>query len=505
VFRADCKVELWDPWTGAVRPLAVVSQTPAGTKLKLPLTETEIQLIVFGPGQPALATNSAARPTEIIKLDGDWDFELQPTSDSRFGDFHWPPTRACIGAEVRQLWYCEGDQTNGPWRRVTCSFGPQFIRFDSMPTDPGMAGPGGKPYEFSWRWGIKGDPGHQGYHGLKELVHDDFIALGRAETTATGTTYQADGSGSYLWTTVAAPRAMTAHALTGDSKPSKIWVNGEAVEGTTLTLKPGANPLLLQYTNAGRTFFIVSTNRGPEQVQAGISNPSSAPKGSVTQQRGFKVSSLTMSWNTNPAVLPFDVRPNEKSPVGWYRFESPPGLRAFKVVARGRVQAWADDQPLNGKSKFTIPHPSAASVTVSLRIEQDRGCYAGAALLEPILLDCGPGRMALGDWSKNEGLLSYSGGAWYRKKVTIPAASKVLLNLEEVFASAEIRINGKLVGVKVSPPWKLDITRFVKVGENRLEVLVCNTLTNHYTTIPTRYRGRTTSGLLGPVQMECSP
>jgi hypothetical protein len=201
-------------------------------------------------------------------------------------------------------------------------------------------------------------------------------------------------------------------------------------------------------------------------------------------------------------VLPFDVRPNEKKPVGWYRFVSPPGLRAFTVAGRGKVQAWSGDNKLTGARKFTIPQPSAEPVTVFLRIEQERGCYAGAALLAPIKLDCGPGRIALGDWSKNEGLLSYSGGARYRKMVTISDASQVSLNLGEVVASAEVRVNGQLAGVKVSPPWRLDITRFVKAGENRIEVLVCNTLANHYTTIPTRYRGQTTSGLLGPAQIE---
>ena len=183
-------------------------------------------------------------------------------------------------------------------------------------------------------------------------------------------------------------------------------------------------------------------------------------------------------------------------------FRLAPGLRAFTVAARGKVQAWADSQPLAGNGKFSIPRPSAEPVTVLLRIQQERGCYAGAALREPIKLDCGPGRIALGDWSKNDGLLSYSGGARYRKMVTIPGARQVSLNLGEVVASAEVHVNGQLAGVKVSPPWKLDITKFVKAGENRIEVLVCNTLANHYTTIPTRYRGQTTSGLLGPVQIE---
>jgi alpha-L-rhamnosidase len=638
-FRASGKVELWDPWTGATRPLAVTSQTADGTKLKLPLTEKEIQLVVFSPGKPEIASASSAKPVEVVSLDGDWEFELQPTSDNRFGDFNWPPTPALIGAEARQLWYCEGDHTNGPWRKVTCSFGPQFIRYVATPANTEMPAPGGKPYEFSWRWGVEGDPGHQGYHGLKEQVHDEFIALGSANATGTGSRYEADGSQPYLWTTVVAPREMVAYALIGDLKPAKVWLNGEVVTGTTLRLKAGANPLVLQYTNPGRTYFVVSTTGGNEETaSAEVFTPSAfyiwypndqttadrwfrrtfdldkvpaqarlritcdnsyavtingIPIGSggrwekvqeydvsralrrgsneivvharndggeagliaeltagmkristdhswrvaktetgevveaeqlanftdslwykhqmgppklepvmATERPKFKASPLAMSWSDKPGVLPYDVRPNETAPVGWYRFVSPPGLRAFTVPARGEVQAWAGNRPLTGKYKFTIPQPSAEPVTVWLRIQQERGCYAGAALREPIKLDCGPGRIALGDWSKNDGLLSYSGGAWYRKTVRIPDSRQVTLNLGEVVASAEVRVNGQLAGVKVSPPWRLDITKHVKAGENRIEVLVCNTLANHYTTVPTRYRGQTISGLLGPVQLE---
>ena len=76
-----------------------------------------------------------------------------------------------------------------------------------------------------------------------------------------------------------------------------------------------------------------------------------------------------------------------------------------------------------------------------------------------------------------------------------------VLDLGDVVASAEVRVNGQPAGVSVSPPWTFDITTFVKPGENRIEVLVCNTLANHYTTVPTQYRGMTTSGLLGPVTL----
>jgi len=70
-----------------------------------------------------------------------------------------------------------------------------------------------------------------------------------------------------------------------------------------------------------------------------------------------------------------------------------------------------------------------------------------------------------------------------------------------VASSAEVRVNGRSAGVRVAPPWRWDVTRFVSRGKNRVEVVVYNTLANHYSTIPTRYRGRTTSGMLGPVKV----
>ncbi len=638
-FRAAGKVEVWDPWTGSTRPLPVISQETGHTSLNLPLSEKELQLIVFSPGQAEIAAPASTSAVEVISMTGDWEFELQPTSDNRFGDFHWPPTKSLIGAEVRQLWYCEGDSTNGPWRKVTCSFGPQFIRCDEPPTAIATPPAAGKPYEFSWRWGIEGDPGHQGYHGLKEQVHDEFLAVGNLRTTGTGSNYEPSTRDNCFWTTVIAPRDMTAYALTGELKPSKIWVNGDLVNGTELQLRMGANPILLQFDRPGRTYFVVSErpgtavatstevfgssafyiwypgdranaerwfwkkfdldsvpanarlritcdngysvsingevlgsgNRwesvqeyaiakslrtGPNQIvvrarndggEAGLiaeltagakrvatdrswlvgkseageevqaeqiaaftdslwykhqSGPPKLEPVKSTEPPKFKSSALTMSWRDKPGLLPFDVRPADKAPVGWYRFLSPPGLRSFSIAARGEVQAWADGKLLTGKNRFIVPQPSAKPIPVMLRIQQDRGCYAGAALPEPIQLDCGRGQIPLGDWSQNDGLRSYSGGAWYRKSVTLPRAREVVLNLGEVTASAEVRVNGKLAGIKVSPPWKLDITKLAKAGENRIEVLVCNTLANHYTTVPTRYRGPTTSGLLGPVQIE---
>ena len=76
---------------------------------------------------------------------------------------------------------------------------------------------------------------------------------------------------------------------------------------------------------------------------------------------------------------------------------------------------------------------------------------------------------------------------------------RVILDLGGVCATAEIRVNGRAAGFLVTPPWKVDISEQVTSGENRLEILVYNTLANHYSTIPTRYGGELSSGILGPV------
>jgi hypothetical protein len=81
------------------------------------------------------------------------------------------------------------------------------------------------------------------------------------------------------------------------------------------------------------------------------------------------------------------------------------------------------------------------------------------------------------------------------------AAASLVLDLGRVVATAEVRVNGKLSGIRVAPPWTVDVSRQLRAGENRIEVLVYNTLANHYLTIPTRYRGDLTSGLLGPVAL----
>lgn len=688
-FRAKGSVELWDPWSGTTKPLAVVSQNDEGTKLRLPLTEKEIQLIVFSPGKAQLASQSPiSNPQSTIALDGPWEFELKPTLDNRFGDFHWPPTKAMIGAEARKLKYADETAANPGWQDpkfddskwplVTCGFGPRFWKLGPLPenaeADAALAALkhvdpaktvriGGKdyswqPYEFSWRYGIETDCAHQGYHGLKIQVADEFIGFGDIQHGHPGCKRVAEAGGTryYLWTAVQSPQAGETPVSSGGLLPAKAWLNGESLDIKTgkADLSVGGNPLLLRYDKIGRGWFVpgskptvkadarpfspqarwiwwpgdtegnatryfrreVNLTKIPESAtmrltcdngytlvvngkevgrdddwrrvrqfdltkvlmpgknvidvearnvggdgafigELTLRNPNNEaafvatdgnwqsapiPEGKWTAARVVSSyedslwakhphgppqletpsetaeSENVLPWNVDlatrwfkEATRPvFDTRSEVERPAGWYRFIAPPGLRSLVLPVSAKPQLWADGKELlvsgdTGEWKASLAQPARSSALVAIRVEQTRGDYGGAAFSDYIRLDSGAGEISLGDWAKSSVLETYSGSAWYRKTFQLSAAqasSEITLDLGEVAASAEVRVNGHAAGVLAAPPWNLDISAFAKPGENHIEVLVCNTLANHYVTIPTHYRGETVSGLLGPVRLE---
>ena len=531
-FRAKGSVELWDPWSGTTKPLEIVSQNEEGTKLLLPLTEKEMQVIVFSPGKAQLASQSTIpNPQSTISLDGPWEFELKPTLDNRFGDFHWPPTKTLIGAEARRLKYADETTANPGWEKpafddskwplVTCGFGPRFWKLGPLPdtaeadaalaalkqVDPAKSVRiGGKdyswqPYEFSWRYGIENDCAHQGYHGLKVQVADEFIGFGEIRHGHPGCKRVAEAGGSryYLWTAVQSPQAAETPVSSGGLLPAKAWLNGQEldIKAGSAKLSAGGNPLLLRYDKIGRGWFVPGSK--PSDT---VKNTNELPWNNDLATRWFKYAKRPV----------FDTRSQVAQPAGWYRFNAPPGLHSLTLPVSGKPQVWAHGKELvvsgsAGDWKATLAEPARSSAVVAIRVEQTRGDYGGAAFSDYIRLDCGAGETTLGDWSKAGVLETYSGSAWYRKTFQLPAAqasSKIVLDLGEVAASAEVHVNGQAVGVLAAPPWKLDISAFAKPGENRIEVLVCNTLANHYVTIPTHYRGSTISGLLGPVRLEVS-
>jgi hypothetical protein len=103
----------------------------------------------------------------------------------------------------------------------------------------------------------------------------------------------------------------------------------------------------------------------------------------------------------------------------------------------------------------------------------------------------------LTSWTKRpeEGIKFYSGKATYRKTFVVPTSagtsddrlkaelrtakmSRLFLDLGDVKEVAEVRLNGKKLGVLWSAPWRVEITDAVKAGDNTLEIDVVNLWAN---------------------------
>jgi hypothetical protein len=133
--------------------------------------------------------------------------------------------------------------------------------------------------------------------------------------------------------------------------------------------------------------------------------------------------------------------------------------------------------------------------------------------------------VSLGDWSKRaeSGIKYYSGTAVYRKTFDLPEAlaaqvgqgGKLYLDLGTIRNLAQVRLNGRDLGVVWCAPWRVEISSAVKPRDNQVEVAVVNLWPNRLIgdkALPSAQRLTWTtwnpftkdtplleSGLLGPV------
>ncbi len=523
-FKAKGAVQLWNPWNGEIASISgFAHQTAEGTEVELPLSFKEIQIIVFDPENTVC--KNTINPEKIVKqitLDSIWEFELSPSLDNQWGDFQLPAKNEFLGAQVRQMHFKENSGYSGEkitfdesWTNAACAFGPQFLKLGALAELPSkvellkmipqkagneveLAGTKYRweEYSFSWQQGVEGDYGHQGYHGLKGKMYDDFIRLGAVEEVKMSKFRVSEPAGKFyvLSTNVIAPSDGTYDLLTGEVKPSLLFVNNQETDSQnkTVSLKKGTNSVLMVYDKACETYL---TFRQPEVLR-----PAKQP--------------VSMCWYGDSGLLPFDCSaPDEKS--GLFAFESAPSLNSLTFEVYGNIGVWADgvlqqvvavQKQSDGLTSYRvdIKNPKSISSQVVLKVDYQPGRCGAGAFPKYLEQKCGKGLLPLGDWSKIDGLKAYSGGAWYRKNIQLESLdlkNRIEIDLGDLVSSAELLVNGKSAGIRLSPPWKFDISTLAKVGGNRIEVLVYNTIANNYTSIPTRYPGNIKSGLIGPVKL----
>lgn len=78
---------------------------------------------------------------------------------------------------------------------------------------------------------------------------------------------------------------------------------------------------------------------------------------------------------------------------------------------------------------------------------------------------------------------------------------QLILDLGKVFETAEVFINGTSAGVRISAPYRFDVSKLIQSGENTISVEVTNTLSKEITDFCSRVAQHEPSGLLGPVRL----
>lgn len=503
-FRAQGTAALWNPYDGKRYSLASVPHGDGTTSLALPLEASEYELIVFDrTGKaPDASYRGYGLPARSLTLSGDYRFRLLPTLDNRMGDFRLPASDSFVGARLCTAVYAEGDCEQAPdasvfHGKVRFSFGKIMKCEGPFETEEALvrsferarAGDtaGFSDYEISWRYGRWGQPGAQGYHGLKELVTDEFLYFCEPKDAP------ASARGRVFAGAVDVPRSGTYFILSGGAAPRFAAVDGRVLPADThgIRLEQGIHRVALAYDGEGSAYFMLSRRETPSAEPAG---------------------ELSMRWTHDRSALRYDYYGGARAPkFGFFRFQSPPGLRRMRIPAfADSLAVFADGRPIradrtgrvlpSGAEEWlcepdaVLARPAQILIRAALRPEH----YGGAVIDEFIDFDCAEGLFPAGDWSLCDGLECYSGGAAYMR--TLPPVEadggSVVLDLGAVRSSAEVFVNGKSAGVRIAPPYRFELTDLLEDGENELRIEVYNTLANFYLAVPTRYGGSPVSGLL---------
>ena len=300
-------------------------------------------------------------------------------------------------------------------------------------------------------------------------------------------------------------------------------------------LRPGTNEIAIEARDPGHPVGVlldglVTLETGREITFVSDASFTTGGNGPVRIQpgpaRGYMGDPQTLLLRPRPHPLPLagwlvdqpQPRPpfdkivysidQETPPPGWYRFLLPPGASALSLRTHGDAALYVNGRQVaieGGAPHLAarLPDPAEPKRLAALRIESVYGFERGAALLEPITFKVGEGTIPLGSWDEL-GLPHYAGGLQYTMEFDLPegAGSYAVLDLGRVRGSAAVTVNGQPGGTRVWHPYRFDISGAVKVGSNRVEVRVFNTLGPHFAAgHPSAhvYEGHTKSGIFGPI------
>jgi len=510
-FRSNGRVENWNAKDGSITEISAIAKNADGTWLRFPGEKGSSMLVVFSPGETSMSTAADAEPKVLssMPLAGLWDVEILPTLDNKWGDFRLPASDETIGVESRAMRYSFVPSTE----RLTCraaealmslsgaeavyGYGPYMMTANvdsSVDFADVVASQGASakwmPYEWSWDFGVFDSPGSQGYHGLKGKVDASFLILDK-------------GCHQLFRTRVFAPSAGKYKLVREGVAPSCIKVDGVEMSGDLVRLSKGWHDLFVAYSFTPFNEYSIRKLVSSTVDRRKRSMVMLFPKSSALPQDKSAYGPVVESRWKGSDHLKLDAFGGE-SGVWVYCFETAPGTRKMSFDVAGKVlQVFVDGDEIasDREGAFSVAIPGSGRGISTVTVVAEGGSEPGPAFfLQPVKMECRGGKMPAGDWTSQGAMRWYSGGVRYSQTVRIESPEqRYVLDLGEVDATCELAVNGKKVDVLLTKPYSADITEWLKPGDNLVEVLVYSSLSNHYQTIPTPYKGNAHAGLIGPV------
>jgi beta-phosphoglucomutase len=108
----------------------------------------------------------------------------------------------------------------------------------------------------------------------------------------------------------------------------------------------------------------------------------------------------------------------------------------------------------------------------------------------------------LANMSESRSLPDFSGTFRYQTKFKwTDAITPVWLDLGEAYETTEVWVNDRPAGIRLCPPYQMEISGLLQPGVNKLTVDVTNTLVKSTPDFFSRFAHQEPSGLLGPVRL----
>ncbi|UQZ86379.1 hypothetical protein SK3146_05672 [Paenibacillus konkukensis] len=239
-----------------------------------------------------------------------------------------------------------------------------------------------------------------------------------------------------------------------------------------MLLEPPCSDMRASMLKKGKTTFVMVMNEGQESYEGMIRFP-----GMISARY-----EIWDAWNGS-------IKPADSSIRGDEGISLKLGKRECLVVVIDTEAASIGSTQLDEASRGQDYQYSSISCNeITVPFDQAWMCYG---------LPCGPVRVKrFGSWAEYAGCENFSGTVRYFNRFHINDLSdQYVLDCGQVGDFMEVRVNKKHVDVRFWEPYEVNITDWLNPGVNLIDILVSNSMANHYEKV-----GRA-SGLLTGVRM----